>query len=67
MMTVRHRRPVVIHSLDEIPHFADEEEERAFWDSHEMSPELWRSLPPAPDDMLPPIRKEAAAPKQSGS
>lgn len=39
----------VIHSLEEIPTFADECEEVAFWDTHELSDELWGSLPPIPD------------------
>lgn len=42
----------VIHSLDEIPAFADECEEVEFWDTHEMSDELWDSLPAIPDDEL---------------
>ena len=35
---------IVINSLDEIPTFASEDEERAWWDTHEFSDELWDSL-----------------------
>jgi hypothetical protein len=42
----------IIHSLDEIPSFADECAEVAFWDAHEMSDELMDSLPPLPDKDL---------------
>ena len=54
--TIQHRpwdsnRPrTVINSLKEIPAFANECEEVEFWDTHEMSDELWDSLPPIPDD-----------------
>jgi hypothetical protein len=46
----------VIHSLDEIPTFADEDEERAFWATHEVSGELANAAEPIPDDELPPVR-----------
>ncbi len=49
-MTAKKRRIIPIHSRDEIPTFTTEDEERAFWQTHEMTPELWHSLPPvAPD------------------
>ena len=35
----------VIHTLDEIPDFESEDEEREWWAEHEMSDELWNSLP----------------------
>jgi hypothetical protein len=42
----------MIHSLDEIPVFADEQEEADWWDTHDFSDELWEELrqrPPTPD------------------
>ena len=57
-MTTNRRRITIIHSLDEIPEFASDEEEARFWDTHEMSSALWHSLPPIPDDELPPIRQD---------
>ena len=42
---------IVINSLDEIPDFASEDEERAFWAEHEMSDELWDSLPDAAEEL----------------
>jgi len=50
------RLKAVVHSLDEIPAFRDECEEVQFWDTHELSDELWDSLPPVPDGELPPVR-----------
>jgi hypothetical protein len=44
----------VICSLDEIPACASEADEAAFWDTHEMSDELWDSLPSAEDELPPP-------------
>jgi hypothetical protein len=34
-----------INSLDEVPDFASEDEERDFWGSHRLSAELLNSLP----------------------
>ena len=41
----------VINSLDEIPQFENEDEERAWWATHEFSDELWDSLPDASDEL----------------
>jgi hypothetical protein len=46
----------IIHSLDEIPQFASEDEEADYWETHELSVEVWRSLPRVPDELLPPVR-----------
>jgi predicted DNA binding CopG/RHH family protein len=46
----------IIRSLDEIPTFTDEDEERAFWATHEVSDELADAAEPIPDDELPPPR-----------
>jgi hypothetical protein len=40
-----------IYSLDEIPDFADEDEERDWWAEHEFSDELWDSLPDATEEL----------------
>jgi hypothetical protein len=42
---------LVINSLDEIPEFADEDEDREYWWTHEFSDELWDSLPVASDEL----------------
>ncbi|MGD9894072.1 MAG: hypothetical protein AB7N70_18535 [Dehalococcoidia bacterium] len=47
----------IIRSLDEIPTFADEDEERAFWATHEVSDELAEAAEPIKDDELPPARQ----------
>jgi hypothetical protein len=38
-------RMTIIHSLNEIPDFATEDEEREWWATHDLSPELYDSLP----------------------
>jgi hypothetical protein len=50
----------IFHSLDEIPTFADEDEERAFWAIREVSDELAEAAEPIPDDELPPARPGVA-------
>jgi CopG antitoxin of type II toxin-antitoxin system len=45
-----------ITSLDDIPQFSSEQEEAAYWQIHALSEDLWATLPPAPDDDLPPTR-----------
>src|SRR5579884_4484047 len=53
----RSRRPkVVLHSLDEIPSFTNEDEEAAFWDGHELGEEIVERMEPVPDGLLPPAR-----------
>ena len=46
----------IVRSLDEIPPFASEAEESAYWQTHALSEELWDTLPPVPEDELPPQR-----------
>jgi len=47
-MSTRRQRPdddfSMIHSLNEIPVFADEQEEADWWDTHDFSDELWEEL-----------------------
>ena len=42
----------IIHSLDEIPVFATEAEERAFWETHEVSNELAAQADPLPEEVV---------------
>jgi hypothetical protein len=46
----------VIHHLEEIPPFATEDEEHAFWATHELAPALWEGAGPLEPDELPPPR-----------
>jgi hypothetical protein len=46
------RRTTVIHSLDEIPTFATEKEERVFWETHEVSDDLAAQAEPLPEDVV---------------
>ncbi len=42
----------LIDSPDEIPAFATEDEERRFWDTHEVSDELAARAEPLPGDVV---------------
>lgn len=46
----------IVQSLDEIPEFASEAEERDYWGTHALSAKLWTRLPAPSDDELPPPR-----------
>src|SRR5215208_7556304 len=45
-----------INSPEEIPEFANEEEEHRFWGTHSLSEEFWENAEPITDDELPPPR-----------
>jgi hypothetical protein len=46
-------RMTIVHTLDEIPRFASETEEAAYWGTHALSEDLWDRLPLVADDDLP--------------
>lgn len=46
----------MITSLEEVPQFGSEQEESTYWQTHTFSEELWNSLPPVPEDIMPPAR-----------
>lgn len=50
------RRMTVIHKLDEIPAFANEDEEHEFWSTHSLGDEIWDAAEPLPEGYLPPVR-----------
>ena len=54
---------IIIEALDEIPDFASEADEVAFWDTHMLSDCLWAELGAIPDDFLPPVRAKGARPR----
>ena len=56
-ITVSDDELIEIDSVDEIPIFANEDEEAEFWATHGFSEELWARLPPTPEELLPPIRE----------
>jgi hypothetical protein len=35
---------IIVHSLDEIPKFSSEDEERAWWATHDLAPELGKDV-----------------------
>jgi DnaJ-domain-containing protein 1 len=43
-------RPQTLRSLDEIPPFASEDEEREWWATHDLSEELYDQLKVSPSD-----------------
>lgn len=46
----------VVNHLEDIPNFADEDEEDEFWSTHTLSDELWEAADPLADKELPPTR-----------
>ena len=51
------RRPMtIVRGWDEVPTFATEAEEAAFWDTHELGNELLEQMGPERDPRLPPPR-----------
>ena len=56
MEDTNRRRIKTIRHADQVPRFATEAEEHAFWSAHDMSDEQWKSLPRVPDSELPPPR-----------
>ncbi len=45
-----------VTSLDDIPRFGSEQDEAAYWGTHELSEGLWETLPEPPDEDLPATR-----------
>jgi hypothetical protein len=55
-----------IKSWDEVPAFASEKEEQAWWDEHEVSDELLEKFGPIPEGELPsPREKTVTRPRKS--
>ena len=50
------RKITVLHSREEIPLFANEEEEHQFWSTHSLGDEFWDAAEAIPDGFLPPTR-----------
>lgn len=46
----------VVNRLDDIPDFANENEEDEFWSTHTLSDELWDADDPLADQELPAVR-----------
>ena len=53
------RRLKILHSVDEIPLFKNEDEEHEFWATHGLSEELLARARWEPDDPYPPPQPEA--------
>jgi len=34
----------IVHSMEEVPLFATEDEERQWWATHDLAPELWEDV-----------------------
>ena len=43
-MKKKNEKIKTIHSLSEIPNFKSEDEEREFWETHDLSTKLWDEL-----------------------
>src|SRR5436309_2309652 len=62
MMTRNRRRKMeFIHSVDEIPEFASDEEEANYWDTHELAEDFVEG-PPIPEEELPEVRPREELP-----
>lgn len=48
-----------IYRIDDIPLFADEDEEHSFWATHKLSDALWDQAEPPRSHELPPPRSES--------
>jgi hypothetical protein len=48
---------VTLHRLEDIPDFQSEEEEYAFWSTHELGEEILNAAQPFDREVLPPTRK----------
>ena len=61
------REFTIIHSLSDIPTFANEEDEADWWDTHDFSDEVWEQLRQAPRPAwLPAVEKARPAPRAVG-
>jgi hypothetical protein len=58
MTTPRRRKHIEIQSWDEVPAFADEDEEADFWSTHSLGQALLNTMAPPPPGLLPPARGE---------
>ena len=61
MSTRPKKRLTVVHRLEDIPAFATEAEEHAFWASHELSEALWEQAELLEADELPTPTHEGPA------
>jgi hypothetical protein len=59
---------IIVHSMDDVPTFATEFEEVAYWDTHELAADLFRrdSLDPDEEAALARIRERRAASRRAG-
>ncbi|MBA3473991.1 MAG: hypothetical protein H0T57_12325 [Rubrobacter sp.] len=55
-----------IKSWDEVPSFASEKEEQAWWDEHDISEELLETFGPVPEGELPPPREKTVTRPRKG-
>ena len=59
-MSATRRKLAIVYRLEDIPNFANEAEEHAFWATHELSDALWDEAPPFAPGELPPPRSGTA-------
>jgi hypothetical protein len=56
---------IIVRSLDEIPSFASEDEEREWWATHQLSEELYEQLEDASSELDEILRSVPAKPGRS--
>ena len=54
----------IVHDVNDIPQFANEDEEHVFWETHEFGDDLLENVPPEdqPELTLPPRNKTRSTP-----
>ncbi len=61
-MTMKRKRPLAtVNRLEDIPSFSSQDEEHAFWSTHELSDHVWEQGQPLKPGELPPPRPGTTA------
>ena len=58
-MSKRTSRTVPVRRIEDIPHFTNEAEERAFWDTHCLTEEFWDTAPVPKESIAQRARRRA--------
>jgi hypothetical protein len=60
-MAKRSERTTAVPRIDDVPQFADEAEESAFWDTHYVTEEFWDSAPIPKDSIAQRSQRKTAS------
>ena len=59
IIIVEDDRRIEVNGPEELPDFANEQEEAEFWRTHTFGDAYWARMKHVPDDRLPPMRSES--------